>query len=155
MSDTATAPPTDQELAAERWNLEPLVDDGGPDRALAMLDEAQKRAEAFAERYRGELAEIDAAGMAKAMRELESLSDLAGRAGTYASLAFAVDTLSPEVGALMQEVRERSAKLSTTLLFFDLEWNQLDRDPNAWRRHLQLIIDGLRAGPHTTPLSRQ
>jgi AcrR family transcriptional regulator len=30
--------------------------------------------------------------------------------------------------------------------------HQIDRDPLAWRRHLQLIIDGLRAGPHTTEL---
>ncbi len=60
------------------------------------------------------------------MRELETISDLAGRAGTYASLAFSVDTLSPEVGSLMQQVRERLAALQTTLLFFDLEWNELE-----------------------------
>jgi oligoendopeptidase F len=126
MSDAATATATDEALADARWNLEPLVDDGGPERALAMLDEAQERAEAFAERYRGALAEIDAAGLAEAMRELEGISDLAGRAGTYASLKFSVDTASPEIGALMQDMHERSAKLSTTLLFFELEWNQLD-----------------------------
>ena len=126
MSDTATATPTDEALAEARWNLEPLVEDGGAERALAMIDDAQKRAEAFAERYRGTLAEIDAAGMAEAMRELEAISDLVGRGGTYASLAFSVDTASPEVGSLMQQVRERSAKLATTLLFFDLEWNELD-----------------------------
>jgi oligoendopeptidase F len=126
MSDTVTATEPDEALADARWNLEPLVDDGGPERALAQLDEAQERAEAFAERYRGKLPEIDAPGLAAAMRELEAISDLAGRAGTYASLKFSVDTASPEVGALMQDVRERSAKLSTTLLFFDLEWNELD-----------------------------
>jgi oligoendopeptidase F len=125
MSDTATAT-KDEALEAARWNLEPLVSDGGPERALAQLDEAQERAEAFAERYRGTLAGIDAPGLAAAMRELETISDLAGRAGTYASLMFSVDTLSPEVGALMQDVRERSAKLSTALLFFDLEWNEVD-----------------------------
>ena len=63
--------------------------------------------------------------MAEAMRELEAISDLAGRAGTYASLAFSVDTLSPEVGSLMQQARERSAVISTTLLFFELEWNEV------------------------------
>jgi oligoendopeptidase F len=126
MSDTATEPKTDEALEAARWDLEPLVDGGGSERALAQLDEAQERSEAFAERYRGALGEIDAAGLAAAMRELEEISDLAGRAGTYASLAFAVDTMSPEIGALMQEIRERSAKLTTTLLFFDLEWNELE-----------------------------
>ena len=126
MSDTVTAAPTDEALEAARWNLEPLVDDGGPERALAQLDESQERAEAFAERYRGKLAELGPAEFAEAMRELEAISDLAGRAGTYVSLKFAVDTASPEVGALMQEVQERSAALQTTLLFFELEWNELD-----------------------------
>ena len=98
MSDTATTQPSDDALEAARWNLEPLVDDGGPERAIAQLDEAQKRSEVFAQRYRGKLAELDPAQFAEALRELEAISDLAGRAGTYASLAFAVDTLSPEVG---------------------------------------------------------
>ena len=126
MSDATI--PADEALAEARWNLEPLVEDGGPERALAQLDEAQERADAFAERYRGELAELDGAGLAEAMRELEAISDLAGRAGTYASLRFSVDTLSPEVGALMQDVRERGAALQTTLLFFELEWNDLPEE---------------------------
>jgi AcrR family transcriptional regulator len=32
--------------------------------------------------------------------------------------------------------------------------HQFDRDPQAWRRHLQIVLDGLRAGGHTTPLPR-
>src|SRR4051812_4562021 len=125
MSDTATATPTDEALEQERWNLEPLVHDGGADGALAMLDEAAKRSEAFAAEHHGKVAELDAAGMAEAMHELEEISDLAGRVGNYVSLAFSVDTQSPEVGALMQQVRERSAAIQTTLLFFDLEWNEV------------------------------
>jgi oligoendopeptidase F len=125
MSDTATATPTDEALERARWNLEPLVEDGGDEAALRMLDEAAERADAFAERYRGKVAELDAGGMAEAMHALEELSDLAGRAGTYASLKFAVDTLSPEVGSVMQQVRERSAAIQTTLLFFELEWNEV------------------------------
>ena len=98
MSDTATPTQTDEALNAARWNLEPLVDDGWPDRALAQLAEAQEKAEAFAERYRGTLAEIDAPGLAEAMRELEAISDLAGRAGTYASLKFSVVPVLPAIG---------------------------------------------------------
>jgi AcrR family transcriptional regulator len=29
--------------------------------------------------------------------------------------------------------------------------HQMGSDPESWRRHLQIVIDGLRAGPHTTP----
>jgi oligoendopeptidase F len=125
MSDTATAIPTDEALQEARWDLEPLVDGGGPDAALKQLDEAAERSERFAATYHGKVGELDAAGMAAALRELEAISDLAGRAGTYASLAFSVDTLSPEIGALMQDVRERSAAIQTLLLFFDLEWNEV------------------------------
>jgi oligoendopeptidase F len=122
----ATETTSDEALERARWDLEPLVQGGGPERVLAQLDQAQERADVFAERHRGKVAELDAPALAEAMRELEAISDLAGRAGTYASLAFSVDTVTPEVGALMQRVQERSAKLQTTLLFFDLEWNQVD-----------------------------
>src|ERR1044072_6968898 len=116
----ATQTTTDEALDRARWDLEPLVEGGGPERVLAQLDQAQDLADAFAERHRGKVAELDAPALAEAMRDLETISDLAGRAGTYASLAFSVDTVSPEVGALMQQVQERSAKLQTTLLFFVL-----------------------------------
>lgn len=146
MSETTTAAPTDEALAAARWDLEPLVEGGGAEGGLALLDEADSRAESFAERHRGRVAELDAGALAAAMSELERIGDRVGRAGTYASLAFSVDTRSPEVGALMQRVRERSAAIETVLLFFELEWNQVDDGPagellgsdelERWRHYL-------------------
>ena len=66
-----------------------------------------------------------AAELAEAMRELGEISDLAGRAGSYAGLAFSLDTADPERGALLQRGRELGAEIETLLLFFDLEWNEL------------------------------
>ncbi|MCD6016502.1 MAG: oligoendopeptidase, pepF/M3 family [Solirubrobacterales bacterium] len=126
VSETTAAAPADEALESARWDLEPLVEGQGGEGAIALLDEAQSRAEAFAERHRGKVAELDPGALAAAMSELEEIGDRVGRAGTYASLAFSVDTQSPEVGALMQKVRERSAAIETVLLFFELEWNQLD-----------------------------
>ena len=128
---TTDSPPqttTDEELAEARWDLEPLVEGGGKKRALELLDDAQQRATKFAETYRGKVAELDAQAFADAMHELEDLSDGVGRAATYASLGFAVDTQDPERGALLQEISERGAALQTVLLFFDLEWNEVDDD---------------------------
>ncbi len=146
---TTEARPADQELADARWDLDPLVEGGGSERALELLDEAQARADAFAEAHRGRVGEFDAAAVAAAMTEAEEIADRAGRAGTYASLAFSVDTQSPEVGALMQRVRERSAAIETTLLFFELEWNQLSDeraeelldagDLDRWRHYLTTL----------------
>ena len=52
----------------------------------ALLSEAQRRAEAFAERYEGKVADLDGAGLLEAMTELAAISELAGRALNYAHL---------------------------------------------------------------------
>jgi oligoendopeptidase F len=114
---------TDEKLEAANWNLEPLVNDGGPEAVEAMLTEARDRAEAFAGRYKGRVHEVDPSELAEAMQELGAIHDLAGRAGNYAMLSFSLDTADPERGALMQKARELSAAIETELLFFDLEWN--------------------------------
>jgi oligoendopeptidase F len=116
----------DPELDASAWNLDPLVDGQGPDGARAQLAEALERSQAFAARYTGKLAELDGAGLERAMRELAAIQELVGRAGTYAGLRFSVDTADPAAGALMQEVQERGTEIETTLLFFELEWAALE-----------------------------
>jgi oligoendopeptidase F len=116
---------TDPELQSVEWNLDELLEGRDVD---AMLDEAQSRADAFAERYTGRVAELDRAELAEAMHEIEDLQDLVGRAGNYASLAFSVDTADPEVGALLQRVQEKGTAIETRLIFFELEWAELDDD---------------------------
>ena len=120
---TTTAP--DGALAEARWNLDPLVDGRGTEGTLDLLAEARDRSIAFAEEHRGKVAELDVAGLVAAMRELEEIFDRVGRAGSYASLWFTVDTADPERGALLQQVQERGAEIETSLLFFELEWNEL------------------------------
>jgi oligoendopeptidase F len=121
----ATTEPRDEALEAARWDLQPLVAGRGADGVLAAMDAAQETADAFAERYRGRVAELDAGELAEALHTLEELSDKVGRAGSYAALDFSTDTGDPARGALMQQAQERGAALQTTLLFFDLEWNEL------------------------------
>ncbi|MDQ2675587.1 MAG: M3 family metallopeptidase, partial [Actinomycetota bacterium] len=123
---TTAAP--DQALEAARWNLDPLVGGRGAEGTLELLTEARERAEAFAAEHRGKVAALDAAGLAAAMRELEEIFDKVGRAGSYASLWFTVDTADPERGALLQQVQERGAAIETSLIFFDLEWNEVPVD---------------------------
>jgi oligoendopeptidase F len=119
-----TVGPDDVEQVA--WDLAPLVDGDEEAGALRLLDEAEERARAFADTHAGRVADLDAAGLREAMLELGAIEELAGRAGTYAMLRFAVDTADPEIGALLQRVQERGTTIETTLLFFDLEWATLD-----------------------------
>ncbi len=116
---------SDPELEAAAWDLEPLVDNDGAAGVERKLTEAAERAERFAERYEGRVDEFDSGELVEAMTEMAAISELVGRAGTYASLRFATDTADPERGALMQKVSERATALQTRLLFFELEWAAL------------------------------
>jgi oligoendopeptidase F len=143
MAATA-AESTDTELQATAWDLEPLVEGDGPDGVERRLSAAFERAQAFAERYAGQLEQLDSAGLREAMEELAAIHELAGRAGAYAALRFSTDTADPANGALLQLAQERGTAIETTLLFFDLEWAALDDE----RAEQLLSGDGLEFCDH-------
>jgi oligoendopeptidase F len=129
----------DPELLETEWDLAPLVDgedDPGVDR---LLDDAKSRADAFAERYAGKVAELDGAGLREAMHDLETINELVGKAASFASLKFSTDTADPVRGALLQRVQEKATAIETELLFFELEWAALE-DEHA---ETLLSADGL------------
>ena len=125
MASLATSQPSDPELDATAWDLEPLVEGEGPKGVESRLNDALTRGQAFAERYAGKLGELDGGGLTEAMRELAGIYELIGRAGTYAALRFSADTADPANGALLQKAQEQGTAIETTLLFFDLEWAAL------------------------------
>jgi oligoendopeptidase F len=136
--------PTDPQLAQAAWDLDPLVDGEGEAGVARQLEDALKRAQAFAERYAGQLGELDGAGLAQAMSELAEIHDLVGRAGTYAALRFSTDTADPSRGALLQRVQEQGTAIETRLLFFELEWAALSDE----RAELLLQGEGLDFARH-------
>ena len=106
------------------WNLADLY----PSReslteSLAAADEI---AGTFAARYRGKIAQLSAPEMAEALRKFEALQDRMGRAFTYAYLNWSTDTNDAARGALLQEVREAYTATTQKLIFFELEWVDLD-----------------------------
>jgi oligoendopeptidase F len=125
---TAADPLTDPELLETEWDLGPLVDEEGRAGAERMLAQGKERATKFAAGHAGKVAELDATALQTAMRDLEAINELIGRAGSYASLRFATDTAEPERGALLQLVQERATEIETLLLFFELEWAAVDDD---------------------------
>jgi oligoendopeptidase F len=125
MNASAASTVEDPELARTAWDLEPLVDGEGEGGVQRRMDEALTRSQAFAERYAGKLEQLDGAGLQEAMAELAEIYELVGRAGSYAALRFSTDTAAPENGALLQKVQEGETQISTTLLFFELEWAAL------------------------------
>jgi len=117
---------TDPALQDAAWDLRPLLDGGGEEAVDAQLDEAQRRADAFAQQHAGRVDALDGPGLVAAMHELVAIFELVGKAGSYASLRFSTDTADPARGALLQKVQEKGTAIETKLLFFGLEWAALD-----------------------------
>jgi oligoendopeptidase F len=112
------------------WDIEPLVDGNADAGVDALLDDAETRARELA-KYRGRIAELDAAALAELMTEIAAIGDLVGRADSYAGLRFAVDTQDPANGALIARAEERSTAINNELIFVELEWAALDDDAAA------------------------
>ena len=130
---------SDPELLAAEWDLSPLLEGEDEGRIPQLLTHARERAHAFAERYAGRVADLDAVALREAMAELAQINELIGRAASYASLRFATDTADPARGALLQRVQEEATAVETELLFFELEWAALEDE----RAEELLAGDGL------------
>jgi oligoendopeptidase F len=142
------------ELESVAWNLDPLLNGGAGDPESAvttMLEESQRRADAFATAYSGRVGELDGEGLVAAMHELEAIQELLGRAGSYAMLNFAGNTADPPRGALLQKVQEGATGIETTLLFFELEWATLADE----RADELLAADGLGFARHHLRTARR
>ena len=111
---------------AVEWDLSDLYD--GPDdpRLERDLDDATAAATRFRERYRGRIATLAARELDEAVRELERIKSTSTRVETFARLRLAADSTDQSRGALVQKVRERNTQVETELLFFDLEWAEVD-----------------------------
>lgn len=107
------------------WDIEGLLPEPGDAGVDGLLARAVARASEL-EAARGTVATMDAATLADLVAGLADIADLVGRAGSYAHLAFAVDTQDPVRGARLARVEELSTEINTKLLFFELEWAALD-----------------------------
>src|SRR5262249_34762806 len=117
----------DRDALDVAWDIETLLPAPGD----AGIDELLDRADASAselEGKRGTIAAMSSAQLAELMRALAEVGELVGRAGNYAQLAFSVDTDDPANGARMMKVEERATAINTRLLWFELEWAELDDD---------------------------
>lgn len=114
------------DLSAEdiSWDLDPLVDGAGLDGVNRLLDRAEALTSAL-ENWRGRIGELDAAELAEAMSTLAEIQDALGRAGSWVSLRFSVDTSDPARGAAMQKFQEQATELSTRMIFLELEWAEV------------------------------
>ena len=107
-----------------RWNLADLYPDSNT--LESDLQGVAAAAEDFAQRYRGQVASLDDSGLAATLKEFEALQERLVRAHTYSYLNWCTQMDDSKRGALLQKVREVSTQIRQKLLFFELEWVQLE-----------------------------
>jgi len=109
------------------WNLDPLVDGKGQEGVNQLLEQAEALTGEL-EQWRGRIGELEVPELARAMSTLAEIQDRLGRAGSWVSLRFSVDTSDPARGAAMQKFQEQATELSTRLIFLELEWAEVPEE---------------------------
>ncbi|MFA7483035.1 MAG: M3 family oligoendopeptidase [Vulcanimicrobiota bacterium] len=120
-----------------RWDLSDLyngVDDPKIEEDLSRLDADASK---FQKEYEGTIiaGELATSGLRKALDHFVSMIGLSTKIGSYASLHYSTKTTDPTRGALLQKIRERSSRVSTKLIFFDLELGQVPEE--VFARYLE------------------
>ncbi|MEX1218631.1 MAG: M3 family oligoendopeptidase [Acidimicrobiales bacterium] len=106
------------------WNLDELVDGNGQEGVTQFVARAGDLT-AELEQWRGRIGELEVEDLAKAMTTVAEIQDLLGRAGSWVSLRFSVDTSDPTLGAAMQKFQEQSTEIGTRMIFLELEWAEV------------------------------
>ena len=84
-----------------------------------------QKAEAFAAKYRGRVAKLDADEFLNALKDIEELDRIASKLGGFASLNSTTRLTDAKASALYQRVSEALSAAGTNLVFFGLEYNRL------------------------------
>lgn len=103
-----------------RWTLQDLHEDVTA--VEDSLEGVHQEAEAFAEKYRGRIADLSAPELAEAIDHLAAIRDRIGRAYAFAYLSWSTKTNDPDRGAFLQSVRETTSRIKQTLVFVEVEW---------------------------------
>ncbi len=111
------------------WDLSVFYKSFDDPQLQADIEKLTEMVDAFQARWRGKVAEMNAADFASAYETMEAIYDLRGRLGSFAFLNFSTDTGNTDYQAAVARVEELESALSQKMVFFDLEWNALDDKP--------------------------
>ncbi len=104
------------------WDLSDLYAGIDAPEVTADLEEAKRRAQQFAENYRGKVASLSSSMLLEAVQQLEAIKELLYGLESYAYLNWSTDTVKPSYGRFLSLVQARRAEVDQMLVFFELEW---------------------------------
>ncbi len=108
------------------WDLTDLYPSPDSTEITRDLDWLSKECAAFAVDYQGKLADLDAAGLLKAVQRYEQIDVTAGRIMSYAGLRYYQITTDSSRAKFMADCQDKITRFTTPLVFYGLEFNRLD-----------------------------
>lgn len=120
--------PLEKQTGAEDviWDLSVYYDSPSDPRIDEDLANTKAEVAKFVSDYRGKVGELEAEEIGEAYSRIETIFDDFGRVTSFASLNFTVYSNDPEWGAFIQKIQEFSSALNQQLVFFTLEWNEVE-----------------------------
>ncbi len=110
------------------WRLEDLYSGADDPSIQKDIEFCLEEAVAIRQEFSGKVESLDASGLLKLVERLEKLSELLGKISAYAYLNFATRSNDPEAGAFLQKIKEAASQVSKELVFFELEWANLEEE---------------------------
>jgi len=137
------------------WNLDDLYPGVASPQLQQDMDDCGARAKNLRARFEGKLAGLEGVDLASAIADYEALDEVLSKIMSYAQLVYSGNMADPEIGKFYQSCQERVTGISTALVFFVLELNQIDdaalaeklKDP-ALARYAPWIADQRAFRPH-------
>jgi len=110
------------------WDLNDLYMSPQAPEVARDLDASAREARRIKDTYQGKLSALakDGTKLAEAVRAYEALADLMGKVGSYAALLYAANQSDPARAKFYGDVSEKLTQISSDLIFFELELNQID-----------------------------
>jgi len=112
--------------ALPMWNLDDLYPGPQSRELLDAIEGSQCRIKDFEEAYKGKVAGLNGAAFGVSLRTYESISETLGRVASYAQLYHSEDVVDPDRGQVYQNLIDQITQMSSRLIFFSLEINQLN-----------------------------
>ena len=103
------------------WDLSDLHDTVDVNATQPVLDTIFKRAHAFLEKYKGQVASLNATDLHAALLDYEAIKSDFYQISQFAHLNYAVDIKDPNILKFVSKIDDVGSQLSNVLLFFFLE----------------------------------
>lgn len=108
------------------WDLTDFYKSISDKKIAEDFKKAEDLAKKFTKDYQGKLKNVSALSLAKAIKEYEKISEILGKISSFAYLNYATNLNSPKDTAFYQDSSEKINDISSLMVFFELEINQIE-----------------------------